>query len=193
MSLTENSQKIILDLCGGTGAWSKPYRDNGYDVRLITLPDYDVRYYQPPSNVYGILAAPPCNEFSFARTNRPIPTDFRSGLEIVYACRRIIDEAICLQWDNHTIFNFKFWVLENPRGYLTRFLGKPIFEFDPSDFGDMYNKRTYLWGYFNIPKKKGKGLVIPNYIQKMPPSQNRSELRAVTPPGFARAFYEANK
>lgn len=26
--------KIILDLCGGTGSWSKPYRDAGYDVRF---------------------------------------------------------------------------------------------------------------------------------------------------------------
>jgi len=56
--------KIILDLCGGTGAWSKPYRDAGYDVRNITLPDTDVRIYEPPDNVYGILAAPPCTHFS---------------------------------------------------------------------------------------------------------------------------------
>ena len=35
-------KKIILDLCGGTGAWSKPYKDAGYDVVLITLPRYDV-------------------------------------------------------------------------------------------------------------------------------------------------------
>ena len=34
--------KIILDLCGGTGAWSEPYREAGYDVRVITLPDFDV-------------------------------------------------------------------------------------------------------------------------------------------------------
>ena len=34
--------KIILDLCGGTGSWSKPYRDAGYDVRVITLPCYDL-------------------------------------------------------------------------------------------------------------------------------------------------------
>jgi len=34
----ENSKKIILDLCGGTGAWSEPYADAGYDVRVITLP-----------------------------------------------------------------------------------------------------------------------------------------------------------
>ena len=27
--------KIILDLCGGTGAWSAPYKNHGYDVRLI--------------------------------------------------------------------------------------------------------------------------------------------------------------
>ncbi len=29
--------KIILDLCGGTGAWSKPYREAGYDVRLMAV------------------------------------------------------------------------------------------------------------------------------------------------------------
>lgn len=34
--------KIILDLCGGTGSWSKPYRDAGYDVRVITLPHYNL-------------------------------------------------------------------------------------------------------------------------------------------------------
>lgn len=37
--------RIILDLCGGTGSWSKPYQEAGYDVRIITLPDYDVRTY----------------------------------------------------------------------------------------------------------------------------------------------------
>ena len=33
-------RRIILDLCGGTGSWSKPYQEAGYDVRIITLPDY---------------------------------------------------------------------------------------------------------------------------------------------------------
>jgi hypothetical protein len=46
--------KIIRDLCGGTGAWSKPYKEAGYDVWLVTLPEYDVRSYRPPENVYGI-------------------------------------------------------------------------------------------------------------------------------------------
>ncbi len=51
--------KIILDLCGGSGSWSKAYAAAGYDVRNITLPAYDVLTYEPPDNVYGILAAPP--------------------------------------------------------------------------------------------------------------------------------------
>ena len=61
-----NKKKIILDLCGGTGAWSRPYKVAGYDVRLVTLPDNDVRLYIPPENVYGVLAAPPCTEFARA-------------------------------------------------------------------------------------------------------------------------------
>ena len=61
--MTDNC-KIILDLCGGTGSWSRPYREAGYDVRLITLPEYDVLTYEPPDDVYGILAAPPCTDFA---------------------------------------------------------------------------------------------------------------------------------
>ena len=59
--------KIILDLCGGTGSWSRFYKKAGYDVRNITLPDYDVLEYEPPENVYGILAAPPVRSFRFLK------------------------------------------------------------------------------------------------------------------------------
>src|SRR3990167_11157042 len=76
-----NQRKIILSLCGGTGAWEEPYRQypDEYDVRLITLPDNDVRTYIPPDNVYGILAAPPCTMFSLARTRAKKPRDFKEG------------------------------------------------------------------------------------------------------------------
>lgn len=191
--------KIILDLCGGTGAWSEPYRQNGYDVRLITLPNYDVLTYQPPAGVYGILAAPPCTEFSFARTNRPRPTDFRVGLELVNACLRIVQEAICLQWDNGTIYDFKFWALENPKGYLRRFLGPTAYSFNPCDFGDFYTKATDLWGLFEKPKPVplfGLPLLIDKEFMHKAQGKNgltRTEVRSITPGGFARAFYEANK
>jgi hypothetical protein len=209
-------KKIILDLCGGTGAWSKPYADAGYDVRVITLPDYDVRLYKPPKNVYGILAAPPCTEFSFAKTNSKYPRKIHEGMEIVYHCLRIIWES---QYNLPTPLakttTLKFWALENPFGLLRRFLGNPIMEFNPYDFGDAYQKRTCLWGFFNLPKKQPVKNYSKNFIHTISPSGKplkkfdklltqeihpefygqltRQERRAITPQGFAKAFYEANK
>lgn len=149
------NKKIILDLCGGTGSWGKPYRDTDYDVRLVTLPDIDVRTYKPPKNVYGILAAPPCTMFSFARTNAKKPRDLKEGMECVRACLNIIWRIMEVKQDTaRKEIPLKFWALENPyHGFLKKFLGKPSFIFDPWEFGDGYQKRTALWGYFNEPKK----------------------------------------
>jgi len=92
--MKQQEKKIILDLCGGTGSWSKPYKDAGYDVRLVTLPDGDVTTYKLPDEpIYGILAAPPCTQFSFARTNAKIPRNLNEGMETVKACLNLIWEA----------------------------------------------------------------------------------------------------
>lgn len=208
--------KIILDLCGGTGAWSKPYKDNGYDVRLITLPEYDVRLYQPPDNVYGILAAPPCTQFSFARMNAKIPRDLQKGIDIVFHCLSIIWKVqYKLETETAHKTTLRFWALENPyHGFLKRFLGKPAFIFQPYEFGDRYKKHTALWGYFNEPKKlpinlnrKELDLAYTN-SQKLPKFEHikskdlhpdkfkkydRQTRRAITPAGFATAFFKGNK
>jgi len=203
-------KKIILDLCGGTGAWSAPYRKAGYDVRNITLPKYDVRLWKrypeiiepiEAGEVYGILAAPPCTMFSFARTTAKIPRDFRGAMKTVGACLEIIVEA-GLQGQ------LKFWALENPQGYLRRFLGRPVFNFQPYDFGDHYSKKTDIWGYFNLPKKKPIKLTDrelrdsrqnSRFLPKLPEGyqpiaeSNIQARRAITPKGFALAFFKANK
>lgn len=196
-----NENKIILDLCGGTGAWSKPYKDAGYDVRVITLPEHDVLTYRHPSNVYGVLAAPPCTQFSIARTTAFTPRDLRGGLQIVQACLNIIWSIRCEQ-------KLKFWALENPFGLLRQFLGKPAFTFHPCDFGNPYTKRTELWGYFKEPRKRP--VEVPNRVKmqlaknnrilpklpdgyKEPGKRNQAARRAITPAGFAQAFFEANK
>ena len=187
-----NRDKIILDLCGGTGSWSKPYRDAGYDVRLVTLPDNDVRTYIPPSGVHGILAAPPCTMFSRARTRAKLPRDLKGAMDIVKACQHIIYEVSYFETRP------KFWALENPSGFLRYFLGRPAFNFKPSEFGDPSNKTTDLWGRFNFPKK----LRTPVKVRRghngasawhdKPGDGNRTTLRAMTPPLFAKAFFEAN-
>lgn len=183
----DNSNKIILDLCGGTGSWSKPYKDNGYDVRVITLPEYDVRTYIPPENVYGILAAPPCDHFAVSGArwwNLKGYLALQEGLSVVDACLRIIYAC-----------NPVFWALENPVGRLVHYLGKPKMYFQPCDYGDPYTKKTCLWGKFNEP---GKSLVEPTEGSKLwrkygGKTAKTKMMRSITPPGFAQAFYQANR
>ena len=183
-----NEDKIILELCGGTGSWSRPYKEAGYDVRVITLPECDVRKYEPPENVYGILAAPPCTDFasSGARWFAEKDKDGRTidSLSILVACLKII--AICQP---------AFWAMENPVGRIKRFgMGKPRLIFNPCDYGDSYTKKTLLWGNFNLPEKTP---VEPTEGSKMwrmygGKSERTKMMRSITPPGFAKAFFEAN-
>lgn len=187
------NNKIILDLCGGTGSWSKPYTKAGYDVRLITLPDNDVRTYIPPNNIYGILAAPPCTMFSLARTRAKRPRDFREGMEIVQACLRIIWECRYAPLYRKDV-SLKFWALENPTGFLRQFLGLPAYNFKPSEFGDPINKKTDLWGYFNKPKKLKMSVDVPVGLHRSSANYPRCPIkRAITPQGFAKAFFKTNK
>ena len=205
---SNNSQKIILDLCGGTGSWSKPYKNAGYDVRVITLPMFDVTDpYMVEQCIalkpYGILAAPPCTMFSRARTTAKTPRDFEGAMKTVRACLEIIWGS---QYENR--FGLKFWAMENPAGHLKRFMGKPALRFHPYDFGDRYSKETYIWGMFNEPKKslaklnadeilrsRNNTRKLPNIPEeykpdgKMKPVQIR---RSITPAGFAKAFFLAN-
>jgi hypothetical protein len=184
----DNSKKIILDLCGGTGAWSKPYKDAGYDVRLITLPEYDVRDYfnEIPKKVHGILAAPPCTEFSLAKGSRK--RDFDSAMEIVSSC-------LCIIWEARIKHGLKWWCLENPRGFLRQFLGKPPHTIHYWWYGDSLDKPTDLWGYYNSPKQRY--YQPPSLIQKIENTpggtqENRNKYRAITPPGFAQEFFKSN-
>ena len=215
----KNSDKIILDLCGATGSFSKPYKEAGYDVRVITLPDYDVREYAPACElendvykVYGILAAPPCTQFSLARREYQAltPRDLEAGMETVKACLNIIWWWQLQETDCH----LKFWALENPKGLLQRILGKPYLEFNPCDFGDPWTKPTDLWGFFNKPKinpikvnggrdrwsdsskftaaDKESPNCTDEYHKKVG-GERRVIRRAITPPGFAQAFFKANR
>lgn len=195
-----SKNKIILDLCGGTGSWSKPYKDAGYEVINVTLPDFDVRTFEPPENVYGILAAPPCTMFSLARTRAKTPRDLKEGMELVEACLKII-------WKCRFKNKLKFWALENPMGFLKDFLGKPVFTFHPYEFGDAYTKKTCLWGNFREPKKNLVKLSDDDLYRckinnrKLPKLPSISDFtgskqkarRSITPQGFAKAFFKVNK
>jgi site-specific DNA-cytosine methylase len=221
---------LILDLCGGTGAWSRPYKEAGYDVQLITLPAYDVAQvefdqysiefkellspnpYSTTCVLYedlcGILAAPPCTEFSVAKGARP--RDLSFGMAPVKSCMRIIWEV-----QKHTALDF--WALENPRGLLRRFLGIPHYTFEQWQFGGNKCKATDIWGYFKKPTPTVKEFPSdpgdddrtrthaadwtlcdypPEYVDYMNQFKGdakRAAARAITPAGFAKAFFRANR
>ncbi len=186
--------KIILDLCGGpTGSWSKPYADAGYDVMLIDPilgGALDVRLLELKSItdrgvVHGILAAPPCTHFSGsgARWWKAKGSEsLLEGLSVVDACLRII-----------LLMKPKFWCLENPVGRLNRWIGQPEMYFNPCDYGDPYTKKTALWGRFKPPTKKPVEPTEGSKMHLLPPGKNRQMLRSITPPGFAKAFFESNQ
>lgn len=193
----KTSDKVILDLCGGTGAWSKPYADAGYDVRVITLPEHDVRdiVVQNLPDIYGVLASPPCTHFSGSGAQYWTTKDENGRtadhLSIVDACWEIIDYTQPV-----------FWCLENPVGRLKKLrqhlLGDIKMYFNPCDYGDPYTKKTCLWGNFNRPVKTpvdpikvcGQG----SWLMKLGGKSERTKrLRSITPAGFAKAFFEANR
>ena len=212
--------KTIISLCSGTGAWERPYVEAGYDVIPVTLPDNDVRTWQLPDKpIYGILAAPPCTMFSDARTNAKTPRDLRRGYEIVKACLRLIEECMYRTTSDQQKYPpLKFWALENPwYGRLKWFLGNPPFVFSPWEFGDAYKKKTAIWGYFNEPIKtvtditkvmtqeqiekcKTNSRTLPKFdymkSKDIHPEafgiMDRQARRAITPAGFANAFYKVN-
>ena len=187
-------------MCGGTGSWAKPYKDAGYDVRTITLPEHDIRDQNLQNELialkpYGILAAPPCTHFSGsgAHTWKAKDRDGRTleDLSIATACLMIIAKA-----------NPVFWALENPVGRMRRWFGAPVMYFNPCDYGDPYTKKTCLWGNFNPPKQRkvepvfvtrGGKRYSPIFASTGGKSARTKELRSIPPAGFAKAFYEANR
>lgn len=140
----ENQKKIILHLCADTGSDTKPYRDAGYEVILVGS-KIGVENYNPPENVYGIIANPVCTEFSTARSTGKARNP-EEGMFLVNHCLRIIKQC-----------NPKFWVIENPaKGVLRKYLGEPKYEYEPWWYGSPWTKKTALWGSFNIPERDYK-------------------------------------
>ena len=205
------SKKIILHLCADIGSDSRYYSlDDDYEVIKIGV-KIGVENYTPPANVYGVIANPPCTEFSTAKSFNHVG-DLDKGMILVNHCLRIIKEC-----------NPKFWVLENPtRGRLKEKIGKYKYSYQPWEYGSPWTKATALWGDFNMPKKTyTKWEDVPNKI-KLWTRKGRTkpalvylhksalnlidefsfakqdvkcdaDFRSLCSQKFAKAFYEANK
>lgn len=171
----------ILSLCDESGAWSGWYAENGYEVVQVDKKfGDDCRLMEwEPGGVHGILAAPPCTDLSGAGADQW----HAKGLEPLLEALAIVDACLRMV----AIYKPAWWCLENPQGRLSRYLGPPTLVFQPWEYGDPWSKRTCLWGSFNVPERcpvEPKGSLID--------MRRNPKERAVTPPGFARAFFIAN-
>lgn len=196
------SRPILISLFDYSGSWSKPYLDANWTVVRIdkkngdNILTYDYKFFD---HCNGILAAPPCTDYSVSGAQywKQKDTDGRTAYSnsLVYKTLEIVEYF--------KPRGLKFWALENPLGRIADCvpeLGSPRWWFHPSDYGENYTKRTYLWGDFvpPMPLFTGGAIGIPvpvdgNFIMKLGGKSERTkELRSVTPAGFARAFYEAN-
>lgn len=177
-SVTPIGERIILSLCDYSGVWSKPYQDAGYKVIRVDLKlGQDLRLLRHPGRVWGVLAAPPCTVFSLAGNRwKRSDSDLLEALSVVDACLRLVSVS-SPQW----------WALENPRGKLVHYLGKPRLEFEPFEYGSPWTKRTCLWGNFLIPEFAP---IQPEFSWHK--THRDSQVRSQTPSEFACAFFKAN-
>ncbi len=205
-----NSDKIILSLCDYSGVWSAPYVAMGYQVIRVDnghphgahLADdgavhvgCDVREFDHAGPFYAVLAAPPCTCFCRPGARWWKRQDERGetqrDIEVFRACLRICQTAT------------GWWALENPPGRhqkLIEELGPPAWQYRPFEYGDAWDKQTYIWG--TAVKPPVVAPVKPAPTRRTPNGRSQGRIafmssshqrqRSETPGGFAKAFAEVN-
>ena len=215
-----NRNQVVVSLCDYSGNWPRPYVEAGYTVLQFDLKHGDdVTLFgqtlggilsalsehagsTAPARVVGVLAAPPCTDFSVSGAQywKAKDADGRTAksLAVVQGCLDII--KVC---------GPDWWALENPVGRLPQLLpsiGRPWY-FHPADYAgwlvgadadrDRYTKRTGIWGTAVKPPVRPLEAVRVcaqgSWVQRLGGKSERTkELRSMTPMGFARAFATVN-
>lgn len=195
------NERLIISLYDYTGNWAKEYINNGYPVILWDkkiegdiLSDKFIKEVMCYDDyIYGILAAPPCDDFAGSGARWWEEKD--KDIERIELAKALVEWVLIIK---QLCTNLKFWVLENPVGRLERLIPEikqyRKMLFHPHYYGDPYTKKTILYGEFNSNLPYDNVLPIyDNYIHNLPPTPDRKEKRSATPMGFAKAFYKSNR
>ncbi len=210
-------KKILLSIFDHSGNVSNPYRSdpNWYVIQVdikhgVDILEWDyksefskhiISYSQLPE--VGLIFMTPCTDYALsgARHFKAKDEDGRTAKSqlLVAKCKEIIDYF-------KQLGVLKFWHFENPMSRIHKlnpWLGSPKLKFNPCDYAgyspdpesDRYNKQTWIWGKFNIPKKKRIEPIYkenPGWKNLGGKSERTKELRSITPKGFCQAMYEFN-
>jgi hypothetical protein len=201
-------QPIVISLFDYTGNMVAPWAEAGFLCYCVDLQHpageirhgniiqvrADIREWLPPYAPVKILFAfPPCTHVAVSGSrwfqDKGLGTLIDS-LELFEAAVRIAE------WTKAP------YLIENPVSTVSTYWRKPDYLFDPCDYGgyldppqDAYTKKTCLWtgNGFVMPEPKRIFPVEGSRMNRLPPSADRANLRSVTPKGFARAVFEANR
>lgn len=198
---------LVVSLCDRTGVMVQPWADAGFDCVCVDLQHSirrdrfdgrirytwgDVRSWEPMQRPCIVFAFPPCTDLAVSGARDFVTKGgyrLADALEIAEACKR------AGAWSGSP------WMIENPVGRLSSCWREPDATFDPCDYAgyrggeeDRYTKRTCIWhgGGFCMPLKDRQEPTEGSRMHLLPPSDDRADLRSVTPAGFARAVFEAN-
>lgn len=203
-----NDNPVVLSLFDYSGNMVRPWAEAGYeccavDIKhdgteteeigqgSITYVEADITEYLPPRREYAmVFGFPPCTNMavSGARWFKDKGLEgLAEGIELVEHARNIAE------WSDAP------WMIENPVSTLSTYWRKPDYSFHPYEYDEFterdeaYSKKTCLWTSddFEMPSIDAAE-EYDDRIHKMAPSEDRSEKRAETPIGFARAVFQAN-
>jgi hypothetical protein len=200
---------LLISLYDRTGNWSRPYRENGWEVVQVDIQNgidiltWDYRPYYQRGRKVIILSAQPCDDYatSGAKHFKRKDTDGTTerSQRLVAKTREIIEA-----------FKPFAWALENPRTRIHKmnpWIGqRPVLIFNPCDYAgfapedvresERYNKETWLFGKFNYPhtcRLEPLQKVYPGWSKLGGKSIETKNARSITPLGFAYAFYLAHR
>lgn len=198
----------VLSLYDRSGVALRPWADAGYRCIAVDIQHdgtaerdgiawvgADVRRYMPPMDAdYAmVMAWPPCTHLAVSGARWFKGKGLYALAESIELFARAAE--ICEA-------SGAPYLIENPVSTISTYWREPDYRFNPSDYAlfadepdaEAYTKQTCLWtgGGFVMPEFAGVEPVNGSKMHLLPPSEDRADLRSVTPEGFARAVYQAN-
>ena len=173
----------IFSGCTQYGSEVQAFKDRGHNVTLLGLDgnidiQMDIREFNTTEQYDFMTFHPPCTEFSKANWGLGRCKDRRPDMSIVDTCFKIVEQAKPI-----------YWMIENPRGCLRHFIGRPQYEIRYGDYGHYCHKPTDLWGV--LPWFQS---YRPNTVQKKNAYSNGprcSNIRAKLPYEFSLVLCKA--
>lgn len=196
---------IVASLCDRTGNMVRPWVEAGHQAITFDLQPASwehPRRLHVVADVRGlrqvkadiVFAFPPCTHLAASGARWFRDKGLRGlvdGLEVVEACRAVCEASGAP------------WMVENPVGSLATYWRDPDYTFHPVHYAgyspepaaDEYTKKTCLWvgNGFRMPDRKPGEPTLGSLMHRLPPSDDRGDLRSATPLGFAYAVFQANR